>query len=157
MLILYFTVFLFSLLNREKLFYKYDYSGMYIFHLRAVRHSDNDISVSKYYFDQYYERIYSFGIVDCSLYSLSFACIWFYRYNGYPKRYMRFVCFYVVFTFCFQPVRVFKNKLWVYNDIFKFKSKYTRKRRDNRCICNSENIESLRHFCIRRRYCYRNV
>ena len=76
---------------------------------------------------------------------------------GYPKRYMRFVCFYVVFTFCFQPVRVFKNKLWVYNDIFKFKSKYTRKRRDNRCICNSENIESLRHFCIRRRYCYRNV
>ena len=74
--ILYFAAFLFNLLNREKLFYKYDYSGMYIFHLRAVRHSDDDISVSKYYFDQYYERIYSFGIVDCSLYSLSFACIW---------------------------------------------------------------------------------
>ena len=74
--ILYFAAFLFNLLNREKLFYKYDDSGLYIFHLRAVRHSDNDISVSKYYFDQYYERIYSFGIVDCSLYSLSFACIW---------------------------------------------------------------------------------
>ena len=47
MLILYFTVFLFNLLNREKLFYKYDDSGLYIFHLRAVRHSDDDISVSK--------------------------------------------------------------------------------------------------------------